>query len=122
MQVTMTGRHIDITDTLRDHILSRLERLTRYFDLSEVQVTVSAEKYRQRAEMQLRDSAGTFYAAEETDDIYTAIDLAVDRLESQAKKQHGKIIEAHHGRRAQAAKMNFLSAEKPEAENRFNPY
>jgi putative sigma-54 modulation protein len=122
MQISMTGRHIEVTPALRDYVESRLERLERYFDVMDAQVTLTSEKYRQRAEMQLRDSAGMFFAAEETDDIYTAIDQAIERLESQAKKRHGKIIEAHHGRRASEAKMNFLSAETPEADNRFGPY
>lgn len=122
MHVSITGRHMDVTPALREYIGEKIERLERYFDLVDVQVTLSAEKYRQRAEVQLRESAGLFFAEEETDDIYSAIDLAVDRLESQAKKQHDKIIEAHHGRRAQTAKQNFLSTEAQERDNSFGEY
>lgn len=122
MNVSITGRHIEVSPALREYVAERIERLSRFFDLMDVQVTLSVEKYRQRAELQLRESAGLFFAEEETDDIYSAIDLAVDRLESQAKKQHDKIIEAHHGRRAQTAKINFLSAEAPEQDNSYSEY
>jgi len=123
MQFSLTGRHLDITPSLRQYLEERLDRLDRSFEPADVQVTLSTEKYRQRAEIQLRDSVGSFFAAEETDDIYTAIDQVVDRLENQIRRVHDKIIESHHGRRAQNAKMTFLSNEaQPDTENRFGPY
>jgi putative sigma-54 modulation protein len=122
MQISITGRHVDITPSLREYLEERLERLRRYFEPTDVQVTLSAEKYRHRAEMQLRDSVGTFFAEEETGDMYSSIDQVVDRLEHQVRKVHDKIIESHHGRRAQSAKMTFLSTEAQENDQRFGPY
>jgi ribosome hibernation promoting factor len=122
MPISITGRHVDITPAMREYLEERLDRLQRAFEPLDIQVTLSVEKYRHRAEMQMRDNSGSFFAAEETDDIYTSIDQVVDRLENQVRKLRDKIIESHHGRRAQNAKQSFLSTEAQESDNRFGPY
>jgi putative sigma-54 modulation protein len=122
MHVSITGRHLDVTPALREHVEARLEKLRRFIDPEDVQVTLSAEKYRQRAELQLRDSAGSYHAAEETGDLFTSIDQGFDRIESQVKRLHARIVDEHHGRRAQHAKQSFLSGEPGSDENQFGPY
>jgi putative sigma-54 modulation protein len=123
MHIAITGRHLEITPDVREFIEARVEKLTRFVDAVELQVTITAEKSRHRAEMQLRDSAGSYYAAEEGHhDLYGCLDQALERLEAQAKKYREKLIESHHGRRAQEAKLNFLSAEQEEPEQNFGPY
>jgi len=51
MQISLTGHHIDITDSLRNCVESKFERLERHFDhVSNVHVILTVEKLRQKAE------------------------------------------------------------------------
>ena len=51
MQISLTGHHVDITDSLRAYVDSKLERLERHFDnVTNVHVILSVEKLRQKAE------------------------------------------------------------------------
>ena len=45
MKVAMTGHHVDITDPLREHVQTKLERLERHFDhIVDIHVTLTVEK------------------------------------------------------------------------------
>ena len=47
MQVTVTGRHFEITDALRQHIEGKIRKLDRYLDgITDVYVVLSVEKHR----------------------------------------------------------------------------
>ena len=51
MQLNLSGQHIEITDSLRDHVNNKFEKLTRHFDhMTNVHVILTVEKQRQKAE------------------------------------------------------------------------
>ena len=52
MKITITGRNIELTDGLKDAVNDRLSKLDKYFAQdTEVQVTLSVEKERQKVEV-----------------------------------------------------------------------
>ncbi|MCW8828914.1 MAG: ribosome-associated translation inhibitor RaiA, partial [Gammaproteobacteria bacterium] len=59
VNVNITGRHVEVTQPLRDYVVEKAERLTRYFDrISRMQVTLNVEGDRHIAEMILSASKG----------------------------------------------------------------
>ena len=91
MQVTVSGHHIEVTDSLRNYISSKLERLERHFDhITNMNVILSVEKQRQKAESTIHVSGGEIFADAEHDDLYAAIDMLADKLDRQLIKHKQK--------------------------------
>ncbi len=91
MQINLTGHHIDITDSLRNHVDNKFERLERHFDhVSNVHVILTVEKLRQKAEATLHLNGADVFAESVQEDMYAAIDSLVDKLDRQVKKHKEK--------------------------------
>ncbi len=94
MKIVIKGKHIEVTDAIRNYIEKRLVKVERHFDhILEVIVTLSVEKNRQIVEVTLQASRALIRAEEETDDMYTSIDKVVDKLERQIQKYKEKFFQ-----------------------------
>lgn len=97
MKIIFKGKHIEVTDAMRNYIEKRLNKIDRHFDhILEVIVTLSVEKNRQIVEATLQASRALIRAEEETDDMYTSIDKVADKLERQIKKYKEKYFQKPH--------------------------
>jgi putative sigma-54 modulation protein len=95
MQVNVTFRHMEATDALRQHAERRLRRIGKYVHRPiDAHVILSVVKRRHIAEIILNADRTTLNAKEETDDLYSAIDLAGDKLEQRARK-HTEKLKSH---------------------------
>ena len=91
MQINVSGHHVDVTDSLRNYVESKLDRLERHYDrITNMQVILSVEKQRQKAESTVRISGGEVHAHAESEDLYAAIDMLADKLDRQLIKQKEK--------------------------------
>lgn len=97
MQVNVSGHHVEVTDALKTYVESKLDRLERHFDrITNINVILSVEKLRQKAESTIRVSGGEIYAEAEEDDLYAAIDSMADKLDRQLIKKKEKISDRKH--------------------------
>jgi putative sigma-54 modulation protein len=97
MKVHFTGRHVELTEALKSFAQERLDKMATYLDdVIDVHVILSVEKHRHLAEITLKTRAGAFVASAETTDMYQSLTQAVDKLESQATKHHGKRVDRPH--------------------------
>ena len=97
MQVSVTFRHIEATEALRDHAERRVERIAKYVHRPiDAHVILSVTKRRHVAEIVFNADRTTLSAKEETADLYSAIDLAAEKLEQQARKHTSK-LKSHKG-------------------------
>lgn len=87
------GRNTEITQALRDYVEKRVGKINRYFgNIDEIVVLLSVEKDRHIVEVTAEVSNGLILRGEEsTGDMYTSIDLVVDKLERQIRKQKTKL-------------------------------
>ena len=98
MQLNLSGQHIEITDSLRDQVNNKFEKLTRHFDqMINVHVILSVEKQRQKAEATIHVSGAELFASDENENMYTAIDHLVSKLDRQVIRHKDK-IKNHHQR------------------------
>ena len=105
MQLSVSGHHVDVTDSLRGYVESKIERLERHFDLvSDVHCILTVEKLRHKAEAQVSVNGGTIFAETTEEDMYAAIDGLVDKLDRQVRRHKEKMVD-HHARETQ--KRNF---------------
>lgn len=96
MKITITGHHLEITDSMRDYVNSKLERLERHFDqVTNIDVILSVEKLRQMAEATVPVNGSKIFANAENQDMYAAIDALVDKLDRQIIKRKEKITDHH---------------------------
>ncbi len=101
MQINVSGHHIEVTDALKSYVETKLERLERHFDrITNMNVILSVEKQRQKAESTIHISGGEIFAEAESDDLYAAIDLMTDKLDRQLIKKKEK--KSDHRNRAAA--------------------
>lgn len=91
MQITVTGRHFEITDPLRQHIETKIKKLDRYIDgITDVYVVLSVEKHRHIAEITLQANGSPLRALEEKHDMYLAFDTVFEKIERQVRRQKDK--------------------------------
>jgi putative sigma-54 modulation protein len=92
MQVTVTGRHMGVTEALKDYCRDKAERLTRLLDrIQSVEVVVDGKEGDHTVEM-IVHSAGTqpFVAREQHTDAFAAVDLLMDKIEEQLRRYKEK--------------------------------
>tara|TARA_Y100001934_G_C11793875_1_gene513922 strand:+ start:169 stop:462 length:294 start_codon:yes stop_codon:yes gene_type:complete len=92
MQLNLTGRHVEITDSLRDYVTNKFAKLERHFDhINNVHVILDVEKLVQKAEATLHVNGGELFASTEHQDMYAAIDKLIDKLDRQVIKHKEKL-------------------------------
>jgi putative sigma-54 modulation protein len=105
MQLDITGHHVEITDSLRDYVVSKLEKIERHFDLvSDVHCILTVEKLRHKAEATVMVNGAKIYADATEEGMYAAIDGLADKLERRVRKHKEKLVD-HHAR--DANKRNY---------------
>ena len=91
MQLNLTGRHVEITDSLKDYVNTKFAKLERHFDhINNVHVILDVEKLSQKAEATLHVNGGELFASTEHQDMYAAIDSLTDKLDRQLIKHKEK--------------------------------
>lgn len=87
------GENVEVTQALHDYAQLKLEKLERYFDqpLTNVYVNFKVYKVGQKVEVTIPVMGITLRAEETKDDLYTAIDIVVDKLQRQISKHKEKI-------------------------------
>ena len=97
MQINLTGHHVDITDSMRNYVNEKMEKLERHFDkVSNTHVILSVEKNGHKAEATVHMRGNDIFAESHEPDMYAAIDSLVDKLDRQVKKHKEKITNHLH--------------------------
>jgi len=113
MQVAVTFRHMDSSEPVRSYVAEKMMRVKKYIDEPvDAQVVLSVEKkIRHKVEVTLAAKGITIKAAEQTEDMYAAIDGVLDKLERQLKryKEKIKMHKPHAGRERQVAKTVYTA-------------
>jgi putative sigma-54 modulation protein len=99
VNLSITARHIEIADSIKDYLKKRLNKLKKYFNKKEVNIHVvfMAEKERRGIEVALNYNGAILHGQETTQDIYASIDQVVEKLERQLKKYKDKIQKKPRG-------------------------
>ena len=92
MQINLTGRHVEITDSLREYVDSKFAKLERHFEnINNVHVVLNVEKLKQIAEAKIHLNGGEVIAVSEDENMYAAIDQLIDKLDRQVIKHKEKL-------------------------------
>ena len=98
MNLTISGHHLEITDSLHNYVSEKIDKLERHFDhVTDVQVILGVEKQRKKAEATVNVAGASLYAETTDENMYAAIDSMTDKLDRQIIK-HKEKLKDHHRR------------------------
>ncbi len=96
MNVTISGKNIDVTPGLKTAVLEKLGKLEKYFTPeTTIQVTLSVEKERQKIEVTIPVKGSIIRSEQVSNDMYVSIDLVEEVIERQLRKYKNKIVDKH---------------------------
>ncbi len=99
MNLEITGRHVVITPAIRTYVMKRLRKFVKIFgDDIKFHMIIDVEKERQSAEILLKSKLLDLTGKGRTNDMYSSIMIAIEKLERQALKHKSKIIEGKRQR------------------------
>ena len=99
MQTSVTFKNLESSDHLKAYVSDKLNRFDKYlYNPAEANVVLSVEKFRHIAEINIIGDRLSINGKEETEDMYSAIDMALDKLEKQIKKNKQKIRDRRAGK------------------------
>lgn len=107
MQINVTFRHIEPSPPLREYAEEKISRIKKYVEEPiEAHVVLKVEKFRHIAEVSIDANGLRINGAEETDDMYSAIDLVADTIEGQVRRNKDKFRKRKSG----GGSKDFLAA------------
>ncbi len=116
MNINITGRQMEVTAPIKSYAETKLKKLNRFLTgITDIQLVLSIEKYRQIAEINVHSRGNTHLTAvEESNDLYVSINEAIDKIQAQAKKQQEKRIgKKRRGKRKESSgTFNVLAREE----------
>jgi ribosomal subunit interface protein len=99
LKITVTGRQLEVTDALRNHVCRRAEKLPHFWDrVRELEAILEKRgSHTYQAELLARaDGVDPFIASEKHDDLYAAIDEAAAKLQRQIRNHHARLVSHKH--------------------------
>lgn len=97
MNLNLTGRHLEITPAIREHVISKFDKVKRHFDnVIDVSVVLSVDKLEQKAEASVHLSGKTIFAETADENLYVAIDALIESLDRQVLKYKEKNTARRH--------------------------
>jgi len=92
MEITVTFRHIDASESLKAYAEEKMSKMDKYFDFPvEAHIVLAVEKFRRSADVTLNVNGTLIKGVVETEDMYSAIDQVMDKIEKQVKRNREKI-------------------------------
>jgi putative sigma-54 modulation protein len=105
MHLTITGHHIDVTESLRDYVESKLAKLERHFDhMTNIHCVLTVEKLEHKAEATVHLSGGSIHADAVEPDMYAAVDGLLTKLARQVTKFKEKVTD-HHAKEVEKTRL-----------------
>ncbi len=118
MQTSVTFKNLDPSENLKSYVTEKLDRFDRLLDNpAEANVVLSVEKFRHIAEINIIGDRLNINGKEEINDMYSAIDMVLDKLEKQIKKSKQKIRDRRTGSKNRTRVISYLEAEPSDEEN-----
>jgi putative sigma-54 modulation protein len=115
MNVEYVGRHVRLNAEIREFAERKLRKVIKFLEEPvDVRITLEEEKHREIVEVHIAHRFGVLQAREETDTLLDALNLAIDKLETQAQRSRKKFMDRR--RRGDRAATGEAAPEEEEEE------
>lgn len=115
MNISFTFKNFEPSDHLKGYAEKRFEKVAKYVSDAEadLQVNLLVDKFRHKADVILNSDRIHISAYEDSEDMYSTIDMVLDKLEAQLRKMREKMKNRpRQARPNKMAQMNYLSFEE----------
>lgn len=95
MKYTVRGEKLEVTETIKSYAIEKISKMEKYFDNPEevsVKISFSVRGREQKVEVTLNSKGYDLRAEVSHSDMYAAIDLVLDKLETQMRKYKSKLM------------------------------
>lgn len=122
MKYQIIGKNVTITQAMENAVMKKMQRMERYFDeLADVRcvATISTAHRDQTIEISIVTKNMNLRAKVTNEDVYAALDLAIDKLEGQMRKMKTQVDRSKKRALAENIRMEMIKAEEetvPDAE------
>ncbi len=98
MDIRVSGVHFEITDAVRTYAVEKTDKLSRIYDgVTEAEILLKAEDRAFHCEIIVRaKNKHRFVIDVAHENMYAAIDQAVDKIQRQLRRHKEKLVEHHH--------------------------
>nr|HPO46025.1 ribosome-associated translation inhibitor RaiA [Spirochaetota bacterium] len=111
MNITITGRNFEVTSDIREYAGKRIKKIEKYFNqLMEVLVVMNVQKLDHIVDILVNGDGVQFYAIQKAGDMYSSIDLIIDKMEKQ--------ISRYKDRQSDRKSVELEMVEKIDVDNR----
>jgi len=93
MEILIRGNKVEITDSMKSYVKEKLSKLDKYLvdQKAKATVLVKVRSYSQKVEVTIPLKTLILRAEEEQSDFYAAVDLIINKLERQIRKNKAKL-------------------------------
>jgi putative sigma-54 modulation protein len=92
MNLSITGRHLEVTPAIREYVINKMARVSRHFDnVIDTQVILSVERLNHTAEVTMHLRGKDIHCEAVDENLYAAIDLLADKIDRQIIKYKSKV-------------------------------
>jgi putative sigma-54 modulation protein len=117
MQTSVTFKNLEASEHLKSYVTEKLNRFDKLLDNpAEAGVVLLVEKHRHIAEVNITGDRMSINGKEETGDMYSAIDMVLDKLEKQLKRSKQKIRERRASAKGQTRTIREEASRTAEEE------
>ena len=119
IKYSIRGENLEVTEALRDYVVSKLEKIEKYFQADqELDARVNLKVYREKtAKVEVTIPLGsiTLRAEDVSQDMYGSIDLVTDKIERQIRKNKTKIERKNRNKKSTSQLFTDAVIEEVEA-------
>jgi putative sigma-54 modulation protein len=120
MNTSVRFKNLEPSDALKSYVREKLDRMEKYFNgPAEASVVLSIEKFRHSAEINITGDRLAINSKEETEEMYSAIDMVLDKLEVQIKKNKQKSRDFRSKGKSGPRESTPMPDEEPQARVRI---
>jgi len=119
MNITFAFKNFEPSDHLKEYASSRFEKMGKFIGdtvETELQINLAVEKFRHQAEVILTADNLHISAYEESEDMYSTIDLVLEKLESQLKRMRERHKERRRAGTPRNARVDVVSFSEDDSE------
>ncbi len=117
MRFEIVGKNIEVSQAMKEKIEKKLASLEKYVLIDPntvVRVVARVYPNSQKVEITIPTKVGLLRTEVEHDDFYAAVDIAIDKLEDQIRKQKTRLSKKHREHLAQAFIEEEIADEEPD--------
>ena len=120
MNISFTFKNFEPSDHLKGYAQKRFEKVSKFVSDSEadLQVNLLVDKFRHKADVILNADNIHISAYEDSEDMYSTIDMVLDKVEAQLRKMREKMKDRSRKARGAKAQMSLITYEDLAGEKR----